>query len=196
MEPLLSLAVGIGVSAACGFRVFVPLLVLGLAARTGVLAVSPGFEWIGSDPALVALGTATVLEVLAYLVPWLDHLLDALATPTAVIAGILASAAVLTDLPPVLRWGLAVIAGGGAAGLVQGASVLVRLKSTALTGGLANPAVALVELAGSLLTALLAIAVPVLAVALVLALCILASRVAGRILFGRRRAAGEHSSTP
>ena len=196
MASLLSLAFGIGLSAACGFRVFVPLLVLGLAARTGVLAVSPGFEWIGTDPALVALGTATVLEVLAYFVPWLDHVLDALATPTAVIAGILASAAVLTDLPPVLRWGLAVIAGGGAAGLVQGASVLVRLKSTALAGGLANPAVALVELAGSLLTALLAVALPLLAVALVLALCILAFRVAGRVLFGRRRAAGGSGSAP
>jgi hypothetical protein len=196
MESLLSLAVGIGLSAACGFRVFIPLLVLGLAARSGVLAVSPGFEWIGTDPALMALGTATVLEVLAYFVPWMDHVLDLLATPTAVIAGILASAAVLTELPPVLRWGLAVIGGGGAAGLVQGASVLMRLKSTALTGGLANPAVALVELAGSLLTALLAVALPVLAVALVLALCILAFRLAGRILFGRERGAGEHGSTP
>jgi hypothetical protein len=196
MESLLSLGVGIGLSAACGFRVFVPLLVLGLAARSGLLAVSPGFEWLSTGPALMALGTATVLEVLAYFIPWLDHLLDALATPTAVIAGILASAAVLTDLPPVFRWGLAVIAGGGTAGLVQGASVLLRLKSAALTGGLANPAVALVELAGSLVTALLAIALPVLAVALVLAFCILAFRVAGRILFGRRRGAGEHASTP
>jgi len=196
METLISLAVGIGLSAACGFRVFVPLLVEAAAARAGLLALSPGFEWLASDPALAALGTATALEVLAYFVPWLDSLLDTLATPTAVVAGILASAAVLTDLPPMLRWGLAVLAGGGAAGLVQGASVLVRLKSAALTGGLANPAVALVELAGSLLTALLAIAAPVLAVALVLALCILASWVAGRILFGRRRAAGEHRSTP
>ena len=196
MESLLSLAVGIGLSAACGFRVFVPLLVAAAAARVGVLSLSPGFEWLASDPALVALGTATALEVLAYFVPWLDHLLDTLATPTAVVAGILVSAAVLTDLPPMLRWGLAVLAGGGAAGLVQGASVLLRLKSAALTGGLANPAVALAELAGSLLMALLAIALPALAVALVLALCILAYQVAGRILFGRRRAAGKAGSTP
>ncbi len=196
MEFLLSLAVGIGLSAACGFRVFVPLLVAGVAARAGILTLTPGFEWLGTDPALAALGTATVLEVLAYFVPWLDHLLDLVATPTAVVAGILASAAVLTDLPPALRWGLAVIAGGGAAGLVQGASVLLRLKSAALTGGLGNPAVALFELAAALLTSLFAVLVPLLAVGLVLALCVLAFRLAGRILFGRGRGGGEHGSNP
>jgi hypothetical protein len=89
-----------------------------------------------------------------------------------------------------------VIAGGGAAGLVQGASVLLRLKSAALSGGIGNPVVALFELAASLLTSLVAIAVPLLAVVLVLALCVLAFRVAGRFLFGRRRGAGEHGSTP
>jgi len=189
MDTLLSLAIGIGLSAACGFRVFVPLLVIGIAARAGILTPSPGFEWLGSDPALIALGTATLLEVLAYFIPGVDHLLDLIATPTAVMAGILASAAVLTDLPPVLKWGLAVIAGGGAAGLVQGASVLMRLKSAALSGGIGNPVVALFELAASLLTSLVAIAVPLLAVVLVLTLCVLAFRAAGRILFGRRRAA-------
>jgi hypothetical protein len=189
MESLLSLAVGIGLSAACGFRVFVPLLVAAVAARAGVLTPSPGFEWLGTDPALIALGAATLLEVLAYFIPGLDHLLDLIATPTAVMAGILASAAVLTDLPPTLKWGLAAIAGGGAAGLVQGASVLLRLKSTALSGGLGNPVVALFELAAALVTSLVAIVCPLLAVLLVLTLCGLAFRLAGRILFGRRRAA-------
>jgi hypothetical protein len=196
VDTLLGVAVGVGLSAACGFRVFVPLLVAGVAARAGVLTLTPGFEWLGTNPALAALGTATALEVVAYFVPWLDHLLDLIATPTAVVAGVLASAAVLTDLPPVLRWGLAVIAGGGAAGLVQGASVLLRLKSAALTGGLGNPVVALFELAAALLTSVLAILLPLLAVALVLALCVLAFRLAGRILFGRGRAGGEHGSDP
>jgi hypothetical protein len=196
MESLFSLAVGIGLSAACGFRVFVPLLVAAGAARAGFLTPAPGFEWLGTDPALIALGAATVLEVLAYFVPWLDHLLDALATPAAVGAGVLASAAVLTDLPAALRWGLAAIAGGGAAGLAQGASVLLRLKSAALTGGLANPVVALFELGAALLVSVCAIAAPLLALALAVALCALAFRVAGRILFGRGRGVAGHGSTP
>jgi len=146
---LVSVAVGLGLAAACGFRVFVPLLIASLAAHFGRLPLANGFDWLASVPALVALGTATVLEVGAYYVPWLDHALDVVATPTAVLAGMLAAASVVTDLPPLLKWSTVIIGGGGAAGLIQGASVLLRLKSGALTGGLANPLVSTAELAGA-----------------------------------------------
>ena len=76
-----------------------------------------------------AFGTATLLEIAAYYIPWFDHLLDTIATPAAVVAGMVASASVMVDLPPVLKWGVALIGGGGAAGLLQGATVLLRLKS-------------------------------------------------------------------
>jgi hypothetical protein len=65
MNHLLSLAVGIGLAAACGFRVFVPLLVMSAAAYTGHLELSSGFHWIGTLPALVAFASATVLEIAA-----------------------------------------------------------------------------------------------------------------------------------
>ena len=185
-ETLVSLAVGLGLSAACGFRVFVPLLVIGGAARTGHLALSPGFTWMGTTPALLAFGTATVLEILAYYVPWLDHLLDILATPAAVIAGVLASAAVFVDLPPLLRWSMALIGGGTAAGLVQGATVILRLKSTALTAGLGSPVLATAELVGSALISFLAIVLPVLCLFLLIAGTVATFRLSGRILFGRR----------
>jgi hypothetical protein len=164
MDTLLSVAIGVGLAAACGFRVFVPLLVLSLAARNGFVPLSENFNWVASTPALITFATATVLEVLAYYVPWLDNLLDVAATPTAVLAGIIASASVLVDLPPMLKWSVAIIGGGGAAGLVQGTTGLLRLKSTALTGGLANPLVATVELGGAVTTAILAIVAPMLGV--------------------------------
>ena len=186
MDTLLSLGVGLGLSAACGFRVFVPLLAASVAAQAGYLTLTPGFEWIGTSQALYAFATATLLEVLAYSIPWLDNLLDAIATPAAVIAGMLASAAVFADLPPFLRWSLAIIAGGAAAGMVQGATSLLRLKSTALSGGLANPVVSTLELVGSVVMAVVALMVPVVALLLAVALCIAAFRLAGRILFGRR----------
>ena len=103
MDAFLSLGVGLGLSAACGFRVFVPLLVASIAAQAGYLSLSPGFEWIGTPQALYAFATATLLEVLAYYIPWLDNALDAIATPAAVIAGMVARASVLTDLPPLLK---------------------------------------------------------------------------------------------
>ena len=185
---LLSVAVGLGLAAACGFRVFVPLFIASVAARFYHLPLAAGFAWLGSVPALLAFGTATTLEVIAYYIPWLDHALDVVATPAAVLAGMLAAASVVTDLPPLLKWSVAIICGGGAAGLIQGASVLLRLKSTALTGGLANPVLSTAELAGAAGTALLAILVPLLCLTLVVLLLVVAFRATGRLIFGRHPA--------
>lgn len=185
---LVSAAVGLGLAAACGFRVFVPLLIASLAAHYGHLPLAGGFEWLATLPALIALGTATTLEVGAYYVPWLDHALDLVATPAAVLAGMLAAASVVTDLPPLLKWSTVIIGGGGAAGLIQGASVLLRLKSGALTGGLANPLVSTLELAGAGATAVLAILLPLLCLVLVGVLLLTVFRATGRLLFGRRPA--------
>src|SRR6266478_8524849 len=130
METLLSICVGIGLSAACGFRVFVPLLVMSIAALCGHLTLAHGFEWIGTYPAVVAFAVATCLEIAGYYIPWVDHLLDTIATPAALVAGTLVTASAVTDISPFLKWTLAVIAGGGSAGLVQGATVIMRGAST------------------------------------------------------------------
>ena len=167
MDTLLSVVLGIGLSAACGFRIFVPFLVAGIAARTGHLTLGPSFTWMASTPALVALSVATVIEVGAYFIPWLDHALDVIATPAAVVAGAVMTASVVTGLGPMLRWTLALIAGGGIAGTVQALTVGTRKVSLLTTGGLANPAVAAAELGGAVGLALLAVAVPLLAFALV-----------------------------
>src|ERR1051326_1467822 len=142
MEILLSVCIGIGLSAACGFRVFVPLLVMSIAAMSGHLTLAKGFDWIGSYPALIAFSIATFLEIGAYYIPWLDHFLDVLATPAAIIAGSIITASVVSGMSPFLKWSLAIIAGGGVAGTVQAATVLARGVSFAGTGGLGNPLVA------------------------------------------------------
>lgn len=184
-ETLLGIAVGIGLSAACGFRVFVPLLVINLATITGHLHLAPGFEWIGSDYATIAFGTATLFEILAYYIPWLDHILDLITSPAAIIAGMVVTASMVMDISPFLRWTLAIIAGGGAAAIVQGVTVALRTKSSALTAGAGNPFVSSAELAGSIITALLAIVFPVLCLILVALLCIFVIWKAGRFFFGR-----------
>lgn len=182
---LLSLAVGLALSAACGFRVFVPLLGIALAARAGYLPLASGFEWMSADGAIVAFAFATILEILAYYIPWLDNALDALATPAAVAAGVVASAAVFVDLPPLLRWVVAIIGGGTAAGLIQGATVLLRAKSTVLTAGLGNPVLATAEAVGSVVTSVLAILVPLVCLGLLIAGMVVVFKVSGRLLFGR-----------
>lgn len=180
-ETLLSVGVGIGLAAAAGFRVFVPLLVLSLAARAGWVPLSAGFEWLGSTAATVAFASATVLEVGAYYVPWLDNLLDTINAPTAVVAGMIATASVVTDLPPLLKWSIAIVGGGGAAGLVAGSTSLLRLKSTAFTGGLGNPVIATTELVGSVVTSVLAVLVPILVLLFVLLLVFVIWRVSRKL---------------
>jgi uncharacterized protein DUF4126 len=189
-ESLLGIGVGLALAAAAGFRVFVPLLVLSLAARAGWVELSPSFDWLASTSASVALATAMVLEIAAYYVPFFDNLLDTLAAPVAVLAGIVASASVLTDLPPWLQYGIAIIGAGGTAGVVHASTSLLRLKSSAATAGFGNPILATLELAGSVLIALLAVLAPLLALAgVVLIIWVVARRVTAWNLGNARDAA-------
>jgi hypothetical protein len=167
VSTLLSVLLGVGLSAACGFRIFVPFLVLGIAARTGHVTLGSSFAWMATTPALIALAVATVLEVGAYFIPWLDHALDVIATPAAVVAGVVMTASVVTGLDPMMKWSLALIAGGGIAGTVQALTVGTRKVSLLTTGGLGNPVVSALELIGSIALAVLAIAVPLAAFAVI-----------------------------
>jgi hypothetical protein len=164
VQSLIAIAIGIGLAAATGFRVFLPLLVAGVAARWGGLPLAQGFQWLSSASALLALATASVVEVAAYYVPLVDHMLDVVAGPAAVLAGVLASASAMADIPPSVMWPIAVIGGGGIAGLTKTMSALVRAKSGWVTAGLANPLVSTGETAGAIVTAIAAIVVPVICV--------------------------------
>jgi hypothetical protein len=173
----LSLLVGTGLAAACGFRVFVPLLVMSLAARAGHLQLGGGFGWIASGPALIAFAAATALELAGYFIPYVDHVLDVLAAPAAAVAGTLVTASSVIGMSPFLKWSLAIIAGGGIAALVHAATGATRAASTATTGGLANPVVAVAEAGGSTLLSILAIAAPLAAFAVLAVLFLIGWRV-------------------
>ena len=174
MDIILSICVGIGLSAACGFRVFIPPLIMSIASLSGHLTLSQNFAWMGTYPALIAFAVAASLEVGAYYVPWLDHLLDSIASPAAIIAGTIVTASLITDMSPFLKWTLALIAGGGAAAAIQSLTVLTRGASLVGTGGLANPVVSTAELGGSILTSALALVIPVFTVLVILALLLVA----------------------
>lgn len=163
-------------AAAAGLRVFVPLLALSLAARADWVQLTPSFEWLASSPAIVALATATAIEVAAYYVPFFDNMLDALGAPVAMAAGVVATAALVTDLPPWLQYAIAIVGAGGTAGLVHASTSLLRLKSSAATAGFGNPVLATLELIGSILIAVLALLAPVLALIAVVALVVVAAR--------------------
>jgi hypothetical protein len=171
MDAVLAVLVGIGLSASCGFRVFVPFFVSSAAALSGYLDVAESFDWLGTWTAFSAFAIATLVEILAYYIPWLDNLLDALTSPLAVIAGTLLFAASVTAIDPFLKWTLAVIAGGGSAALVQGGTVLTRIASTTTTGGLANFVITTLESLAGVVFSMLSIVVPLVAIILIVVAC-------------------------
>jgi hypothetical protein len=185
-EILLSVALGVGLAAAVGFRVFLPLLVVSIASYNGYLPLGENFAWLGTLPAVLMLGVAAVSEILAYYIPGVDNLLDTIATPLAMVAGTVVAAAVMTDMPPLIKWTTAVIAGGGAASLTQGTTALLRAKSTTMTGGIGNAVVATGELGGALGVSLLALFAPIIALVLVIVFCWAVVKLARR-LFARKR---------
>ena len=157
------------------------MLIVSGAAYTGNLQLSSSFAWLGTLPALTMLTAAALAEVLAYYVPVIDNLLDTLTTPAALVAGTIVSAAVMTDVPPMVKWTAAVIAGGGIAGLTQGLTGTLRAHSTVLTGGLGNPVIATVELVGALLLSFLALVAPAAAIALVILFLLVVIRLLRRL---------------
>jgi hypothetical protein len=179
-QVLLGAALGLGLAAAVGFRVFVPFLLVAIAARSGQVHLAGGFDWLDTDIALVMFGLAALFETAAYFIPYFDHLLDTVAGPAAVVAGAVLMASTLIDMEPWLRWAVAIVAGGGTAGLLHGATSVLRLGSTATTGGVGNPAFATLETGAATALTILAMLLPLIAVALVVFLIVRTGRMALR----------------
>ncbi len=159
----LALCMGIALSAACGLRVFLPVLLLALASRWAGVELADDMQWLYSDTALICLAVATLLELLGYYIPWLDNALDALQAPLSLVAGVMVMGGLLADLPDWLQWGVAVMGGAGAAGVVKTLSSALRLGSTATTGGLGNGLFATLENVLAVVGSLLAFVAPMLA---------------------------------
>lgn len=180
-ELIISIILGFSLAASAGFRVFVPLLVLSLSAHFSWFPVNDTWQWVGSIPALVLLGVATVFEIGAYFIPWVDNLLDTISVPLAAIAGTLLMVATMGDINPTITWALAIIAGGGAAAAVSGTTSAARLGSTATTGGLANPIIAGTETIAATTVSIAGIFSPILALMLVLFLIGIVWRVVRKV---------------
>jgi hypothetical protein len=170
-SAIVGVVTGVALSAAAGFRIFVPILAAATAAKFQLIQLSDDFLWLASWPALLVLGVATLTEVLAYYLPAVDHALDLIGAPAAVLAGTLLTASLVIGIDEWLRWPLAIIAGGGAAGTLHAGKSLARGFTTLTTAGLLNPVLATSELLASLATAALALMIPVAVIAALLALC-------------------------
>ena len=160
---IISAFIGIGLAAATGFRVFMPMFAVSLASYLGWIPMNESFEWLAGLPTLITTGIAMVAEVLAYYIPFVDHLLDTISVPLATVAGSVMFASQFADIGTFPQWALALIAGGGTAAAISSGFAGTRAASTATTGGLGNSVVATTETAGAGLMTFLALAAPVIA---------------------------------
>lgn len=193
IEWIMSACIGVGLAACCGFRVFVPLLIASVATKLGFISTVAGFEWLSDWPALIGLAVATIFEIGSYYIPWLDNFLDTIATPASVIAGTLVSASFLHIDVPIFQWGLGLMLGGSSAGIIQAGTSLLRLGSTATTGGVANPIVATGENVASVGLSLFTLLAPLVAIVIiVLVLLFVVGRLIARrkVWFTRSRQSG------
>lgn len=182
MEIALAIMAGIALSATSGFRVFVPFLVLSIANLTGMLDLNQSFAWIGTYPALATFGAATLVEILAYFIPWVDNALNAISAPASVVAGTILTYALVGDLAPGLAWIISIIGGGGASLVTRAISGIVHAGSTAASGGTANPAVSLAESAGTVVMSVLALVAPFIVILILLLLISWAIRTYKRLI--------------
>jgi hypothetical protein len=158
LQVVLSLSLGLGLAAACGFRVFIPPLMMGIASRFDLYELEGSFVWVGETWAISIFAIATLAEVGGYYIPWIDNLLDAIATPAAIISGIFVTSASLEgEIDPSMQWILSIVAGGSTAGVIQIGTVATRAVSTTTTGGLANPLVSTLEALASIICIILSL---------------------------------------
>ena len=164
-----AVALGIGLAACAGLRAWLPLLLTGALARTGVIEIGPSFAFIGSDRALILFGLASAIEILADKIPAVDHALDVVGTVLRPLAATVLAASVFGSFAdPVTAVALGAAVGAPTALVPHAGKSLLRAASSAFTGGLANPVLSILEDLIALALFVLAVLLPVLAGALVL----------------------------
>lgn len=187
METISAVALGIGLSASTGFRVFIPMLVAGLAAHFGILPLGESFAWMGSVPALISFSIAAIVEVLAYYIPFVDNLLDSIATPLSIGAGTLLMTSVFPAESEWIRWIVGLVVGGGAAATIQSGSALTRLISTSFTAGTGNPVVSTGEGVAATGFSIMSLFTPLLVAIILLIIMVVIFRLAYRKWVKKKR---------
>jgi len=167
-ETILSICLGVGLAASAGFRVFLPLLAVSLAGHYDIIPLNGDWEWIGNFTTILVLLVATLLEVLAYFIPWFDNLLDTIAIPLAAVAGTAVMVSTVANLSPMYTWALAIIGGGGTAATIKSTMGASRLTSSATTGGIANPVIATVETGTATVMSVASVFAPLVAIIFVI----------------------------
>lgn len=149
-----------GLAVSSGVNTYLPLFIMALFARsTHVIRLSPRFQFLTSDQALIILGLLAACEVLAQKFPVLDNVWDLLHTLLRPLAGAIAAGATL-DASSAFETVLAMLVGGSLAAAAHSTKSSLRLASTSKTFGAANLAISLGEDAAVVTGTLLSVYAP------------------------------------
>jgi hypothetical protein len=167
-DHMTAIVLGTALAATCGLRAFLPLLSIGVLGATGHLELADAFAWMASPVALVCFGSAVIFEMAADKFPGVDHLLDLAGTIVKPVAATIASASMVTEFDPMLAVVLGLVVGGTIAEAVHLVKAKVRIATSALTVGVANPVVSIIEDVVAVLATILSFLLPIVVVTTVL----------------------------
>ncbi len=192
---------GLGLAAATGLRAFLPLLVLALVARFGLLGVElkPEVAWLTSDTIIAGLAIAAAVEFVGDKIPWLDRVLNALGYIIRPAAAVLAVYAIFRGFDPMMAALAALVIGAPTALAFNAAQGGKRLKREGGVKGWSNAAVGLVvdllATVGVVVALIVPTFSPVLVAVLLLVVFWLARRAVKRTRGDRPAHAGDELST-
>lgn len=151
-----------GLSASAGLNAYLPLLVVALTAKyTHLITLNKPWDVMTSWWVIGALVVLLFIEMTVDKIPAVDTVNDIIQTVGRPVAGAVlfaASSGVVGDLHPAVAF----VAGLLLAGTVHTAKTVARPAVTATTGGMGNWLVSLLEDILALITAVLAILLPIL----------------------------------
>ena len=168
-EVVPAVALAIGLAACAGLRAWLPLLLTGALVRADVIDIGASFGFIATNRALILFGVASLVEIAADKVPAVDHALDALGTVLRPAAATVLAASVFGSFTdPLTAVALGAAIGAPTALVPHAGKSMLRAASSALTAGVANPVISVLEDLIAVALFVLAVLLPLLAGALVL----------------------------
>lgn len=175
----------LALSAIAGLRASLTVLALSLAVHFHALAAPAALGWLASDVTLAVAAVFTLADLLADKIPWVDHLLHLVHTGLAPVAGGVAVAAVDPSAGGTVP--LLMLLGAGNALGVHGLKSATRAGSSAVSLGMLNPVVSVIEDVFALVLLVASFVAPVLTAIAVLLATVALVVVARRIAAGLRR---------
>jgi len=162
---------GIALAAPAGLNAYIPLLGVALAERFGWMTLRGSFDVLGEWWMIALIAVLLLVEIIADKIPVVDHVNDAIQTVVRPAAGglLAASASGAGTLSTVALVVVGVLLAGG----VHVAKAAARPVINATTGGLGAPVASTTEDVGAAGLTVLAIAVPLLAIAVVITLMVI-----------------------